>query len=68
MATFRRRGLPLRVSLVAATLVLVLCGLLASGVAVTSILQHSLISRIDAALLDASRTWAQTPWKPPANT
>ncbi|SOJ57398.1 putative sensor histidine kinase TcrY [Mycobacterium simulans] len=68
MATVSRRGLPLRVSLVAATLVLVLCGLLASGVAVTSILQHSLISRIDSALLDASRTWAQTPWKPPANT
>ncbi|GAB7141518.1 sensor histidine kinase [Mycobacterium riyadhense] len=67
MATFRRGGLPLRVSLVAATLVLVLCGLLVSGVAVTSILQHSLISRIDSALLDASRTWAQTPWQPPAN-
>lgn len=63
MATHRRRGIPLRVSLVAATLVLVLCGLLASGVAVTSILRHSLISRIDSTLLDASRTWAQSPWK-----
>ena len=46
-----RRGLPLRVSLVAATLVLVACGLAASGVMVTSILRHSLISRIDQTLL-----------------
>lgn len=53
--------LPLRVSLVAATLVLVACGLLVSGVAVTSILRHSLISRIDSTLVDASRTWAQAP-------
>ncbi|MCV7079217.1 sensor histidine kinase [Mycobacterium szulgai] len=63
MAKYRQRGVPLRVGLVAATLVLVLCGLLASGVAVTSILRHSLISRIDSTLLDASRTWAQSPWK-----
>lgn len=63
MAKHRQRGVPLRVGLVAATLVLVLCGLLASGVAVTSILRHSLISRIDSTLLDASRTWAQSPWK-----
>lgn len=55
--------MPLRVGLVAATLVLVLCGLLVSGVAVTSILRHSLISRIDATLMDATRTWAQAPWK-----
>jgi two-component system OmpR family sensor kinase len=54
---------PLRVGLVAATLVLVMCGLLASGVAVTSILRHSLISRIDSTLMDATRTWAQAPWK-----
>jgi two-component system OmpR family sensor kinase len=54
---------PLRVGLVAATLVLVMCGLLASGVAVTSILRHSLISRLDSTLMDATRTWAQAPWK-----
>ncbi|MDT5220332.1 MAG: two-component system, OmpR family, sensor kinase [Mycobacterium sp.] len=63
MANRYRRGVPLRVGLVAATLVLVMCGLLASGVAVTSILRHSLISRIDSTLMDATRTWAQAPWK-----
>ena len=47
--------------LVAATLVLVACGLAVSGIAVTSILRHSLISRIDQTLLDASRGWAQAP-------
>lgn len=56
-----RRGVPLRVGLVAATLLLVGCGLVASGIAVTSILRHSLISRIDQTLLDASRGWAQAP-------
>jgi two-component system OmpR family sensor kinase len=54
----------MRVGLVAATLVLVACGLLASGIAVTSILQHSLISRVDQTLLDASRSWAQAPRRP----
>ncbi|BAX94555.1 two-component sensor histidine kinase [Mycobacterium shigaense] len=49
--------------LVAATLVLVACGLAASGVMVTSILRHSLISRIDQTLLDASKSWAQAPRK-----
>ncbi|OBK48463.1 sensor histidine kinase [Mycobacterium kubicae] len=63
MTRRRSRGIPLRVGLVAATLLLVLCGLLASGVAVTSILRHSLINRVDSTLLDASRTWAQSPWK-----
>ncbi|MCV6978258.1 sensor histidine kinase [Mycobacterium bourgelatii] len=63
MAPRRPRGVPLRVGLVAAMLVLVAGGLLTSGIAVTSILRHSLISRIDAALLEASRTWAQSPWK-----
>ncbi|RAV07205.1 two-component sensor histidine kinase [Mycolicibacterium sp. GF69] len=52
---------PLRVALVAATLVLVACGLLASGVAVTSILRHTLSNRVDQELLDASRGWAQAP-------
>ncbi len=55
------RALPLRVSLVAAMLLLVGCGLLASGVAVTSILQHSLMSRVDERLVDASTGWAQEP-------
>ncbi len=47
--------------LVAATLILVGCGLLVSGVAVTSILRHVLVSRIDQTLLEASRGWAQAP-------
>jgi two-component system OmpR family sensor kinase len=51
----------MRIGLVAATLVLVTCGLVTSGVAVTSILRHSLISRIDSNLLEASRSWAQAP-------
>ena len=50
----------------AATLVLVACGLLASGIAVTSILRHSLISRVDQALLEASRGWAQAPRRLPS--
>ena len=57
----RRLTLPLKVSLVAATLALVLCGLVAQGFAVTSILRHSLVSKIDQTLLDASRGWAQNP-------
>ncbi|GJF09092.1 two-component sensor histidine kinase [Mycolicibacterium cyprinidarum] len=48
-----------------ATLVLVACGLLASGVAVTTILQHSLMNRVDDTLLDASRGWAQVPRRLP---
>lgn len=52
---------PLRVALVAATLLLVACGLLASGVAVTTILRHTLSNRVDQELLDASRGWAQAP-------
>ncbi|WP_156686831.1 sensor histidine kinase [Mycobacterium sp. Marseille-P9652] len=56
-----RRGIPLRVGLVAATLILVSCGLAVSGVAVTSILRHVLIGRIDQTLLEASRGWAQAP-------
>jgi len=59
------RGIPLRVGLMAATLVLVACGLLASGIAVTSIMRHSLINRIDQTLLDASRGWAQAPRRIP---
>ncbi len=59
------RGVPLRVGLVAAMLVLVGFGLLASGIAVTSILRHSLISRVDQTLIDASRGWAQAPRRLP---
>lgn len=47
--------------LVAAMLVLVAGGLLTSAVAVTSILRHSLINRVDQTLADASTTWAQEP-------
>jgi two-component system OmpR family sensor kinase len=61
MAKQPRHGLPLRIGLVAATLALVACGLVTSGIAVTSILRHSLISRIDSTLLEASRSWAQAP-------
>jgi two-component system, OmpR family, sensor kinase len=61
MANKVRRGLPLRVGLVAATLALVGCGLAFSGVAVTSILRHVLVARIDQTLLEASRGWAQAP-------
>src|SRR6476620_3126223 len=53
MAALGGRGIPLRVGLVAATLVLVACGLLASGIAVTTILRHDLTNRVDETLLDA---------------
>lgn len=61
MAAHPLRALPLRVTLVATMLLLVVCGLLASGIAVTSILRHSLISRVDERLIDASSGWAQEP-------
>ena len=64
----RRGGVPLRIGLVAATLVLVACGLLASGIAVTTILKHSLMNRVDDSLLDASRGWAQVPRRLPTVT
>jgi two-component system OmpR family sensor kinase len=54
-----RAAVPLRVSLVAATLILAACGLAVSGIAVTAILLDSQIRRVDHALLDASRGWAQ---------
>lgn len=58
----RLRGqLPLRVALVAATLLLVACGLTASGIAVTSILRQHLIQRADQTLEEASNGWAQDP-------
>ncbi|MUM08614.1 two-component sensor histidine kinase [Mycobacterium sp. CBMA 213] len=60
-----RAGIPLRLGLVAATVMLAALGLLASGVAVTSIMQHSMINRVDETLLDASRGWAQEPRRIP---
>ncbi|MGA9493017.1 MAG: HAMP domain-containing sensor histidine kinase [Mycobacterium sp.] len=53
-----RASIPLRVSLVAATLVLAACGLAVSGIAVEAILRNSQIHRVDRNLLDASRGWA----------
>jgi len=61
MPEYVPRGVPLRLALVAATLVLVACGLLASGIAVTTILRHDLINRVDQNLVDASNGWAQAP-------
>ena len=61
----RRRGVPLRFSLVALTLALVVVGLLASGVAVTSSMRQDLISRADEGLVNATRTWADP--RSPAN-
>jgi two-component system OmpR family sensor kinase len=56
-----RTSLSLRLALVAALLLLAACGLTTSGVAVTGILQHSLIKRVDQTLREASRGWAQAP-------
>ena len=62
MPRHHRAALPLRVGLVAATLLLAACGLTASGIAVTSILRHSLIKRVDQTLQEGSRrSWAQAP-------
>lgn len=65
MARHLRGRLPLRVRLVAATLILVATGLVASGIAVTSMLQHRLTSRIDRVLLEEAQIWAQItrPWR-----
>ncbi|KZF11062.1 two-component sensor histidine kinase [Rhodococcus sp. EPR-157] len=59
------KGVPLRFTLVAALLLLVAAGLLASGLAVTSALESSLIQRVDKSLLDASRGWAEPRTMPP---
>jgi two-component system, OmpR family, sensor kinase len=53
-----RAAVPLRVSLVVATLLLAACGLAVSGIAVTSILRNSQIHRVDRNLSDAVRGWA----------
>ncbi|MDL9945428.1 HAMP domain-containing sensor histidine kinase [Gordonia sp. ABSL11-1] len=57
--TRTKRGVPLRLSLVGLTLVLVVLGLLASGVAVTSAMKADLISRTDDGLAGAVQTWAR---------
>jgi two-component system OmpR family sensor kinase len=62
MPRHHRAAVPLRVGLVAATLLLAACGLTASGIAVTSILRHSLIKRVDQTLQEGTRRgWAQAP-------
>ncbi len=53
-----RAAVPLRVSLVVATLLLAACGLAVSGVAVGSILRNSQMHRVDRNLLDATHGWA----------
>ncbi|MBT0566906.1 cell wall metabolism sensor histidine kinase WalK [Williamsia sp. CHRR-6] len=57
--TRRRRGIPLRVSLVALMLVLVAVGLLVSGVAVTSAMEKQLLNRTDNGLRNAAQGWAR---------
>ncbi|MFI8567131.1 sensor histidine kinase [Rhodococcus sp. NPDC078407] len=76
----RLGGIPLRFTLVAALLLLVGLGLLASGVAVTSSLESSLMRRLDQQLVEASDGWARprddrpfppvdepSPSRPPSN-
>ncbi|MEZ5210411.1 sensor histidine kinase [Gordonia sp. (in: high G+C Gram-positive bacteria)] len=58
-ARARRRGIPLRISLVALTLALVVVGLVASGVAVTSAMRSDLMNRVDGSLVEATNTWAR---------
>ncbi|SEM00163.1 sensor histidine kinase [Rhodococcus maanshanensis] len=55
----RIHRIPLRFTLVAAVLVLSAVGLLASGVAVTSALENTLMDRTDAMLHDAAHGWAR---------
>nr|WP_202399050.1 HAMP domain-containing sensor histidine kinase [Gordonia mangrovi] len=51
--------MPLRLSLVGLTLVLVVLGLFASGVAVTSAMRQDLLSRTDEGLVSSVETWAK---------
>lgn len=60
-----RRGVPLRVSLVVGTLVLVALGLVASGIAVTTTMQRTMMNRADRELIDAANGWANRPPPPP---
>ncbi|RVW08093.1 sensor histidine kinase [Prescottella agglutinans] len=55
----RLRALPLRITLVAALLLLAAAGLLASGLAVTSAMERSLLERTDRQLFDAAHGWAK---------
>ncbi|GEE01268.1 putative sensor histidine kinase PhoR [Gordonia spumicola] len=57
----RMRAMPLRVTLVVSTVILVLAGLGASGVAVTSAMRADLVSRVDEGLNDAIHGWARPP-------
>lgn len=52
------KGVPLRVTLVVALVVLSALGLLLSGVAVTSAIEKSLVGRVDEQLESALRGWA----------
>lgn len=65
VASPSRRGVPLRVSLVALTLVLVTLGLLVSGIAVTSAMKNNLMDRTDKSLREASQSWARPHEQPP---
>ncbi|CAM2925995.1 sensor histidine kinase [Skermania piniformis] len=58
-------GIPLRVLLVVALVMLAGFGLFASGVAVTSAIEKSLISRADQQLRDAAHGWARARPAPP---
>lgn len=60
-----RRGIPLRVSLVALTLILVTLGLTASGIAVNSAMKQDLLSRVDSGLQSAVDSWAKPKDRPP---
>lgn len=55
----RLHAVPLRLKLVAALVLLAGLGLLASGFAVTSAFETSMISRLDRDLHDAAQTWAK---------
>ncbi|MGN5238397.1 MULTISPECIES: ATP-binding protein [unclassified Rhodococcus (in: high G+C Gram-positive bacteria)] len=55
----RLHAVPLRLKLVAALVLLAGLGLLASGFAVTSAFETSMISRVDRDLHDAGQTWAK---------
>ncbi|MEV0947674.1 HAMP domain-containing sensor histidine kinase [Rhodococcus sp. NPDC049939] len=52
--------MPLRITLVGAVLLVTALGLLASGVAVTTALDNSLMRRIDQQLEDAAQGWAKS--------
>ncbi len=57
--TRRRRGIPLRVSLVALMVVVLAVGLLVSGVSVTSAMKNRLVDRTDNGLVAAAEGWAR---------